>query len=243
MMSGVAQRSTPEAIGRAAVDDLASALRQHRLTVQLLASPSDRTHDLEVTGPTGEPLATVTVKGAAVVTPERAAALGHFTGSGPFDVGVVVADQISAEAKRRLRRAGWGFYDRRGDLALRTPRLVVEASLPRARKVPTRGGSPLGTRAGLTLACALLLDPTTPVVLRDVARRSGLDPGDMSSRRPRPALEVPVAWRWDPARTRAVLGGVGALASRPCAGCRPPAHRGRRARRFSGRARRGGRQW
>ncbi len=27
---------------------------------------------------------------------------------------------------------------------------------------------------------ALLLDPTTPVVLRDVARRSGLDPGDMS---------------------------------------------------------------
>ncbi len=117
------------------------------------------------------------IKAVSILTPAHARGLGPV----PLDaVGVVVADNISSAAREALTEQGWGYLDRRGHLALRAPGLVVDADIP-SQSAPTSGRrDPFDAGATITLACALLLSPTEPPSLRDVARRSGYNVSSIS---------------------------------------------------------------
>ena len=83
---------------------------------------------------------------------------------------VLVADRITAEARDRLAEAGWGWFDRRGHLRLRSPGLLVDTNVPvtsRERKVPEE---PIRGRAGIAIAYQLLAQPEEGVS----TTRSGL---------------------------------------------------------------------
>ncbi len=82
---------------------------------------------------------------------------------------VVVADRISRPGRDELRRAGWGWLDRRGHLRLWAPGVRIEAPLPNPdRRVHSRSNNPW-TTVGLELALASLIHPTEPVTARRFA--------------------------------------------------------------------------
>jgi DNA-binding transcriptional ArsR family regulator len=83
---------------------------------------------------------------------------------------VLVADRITAHARDRLAEAGWGWFDRRGHLRLRSPGLLVDTNVSlttRERKAPEE---PIRGRAGIAIAYRLLSHPDEPVS----TTRSGL---------------------------------------------------------------------
>ena len=90
---------------------------------------------------------------------------------------LVVADRLSDPGRDELRRAGWGWLDRRGHVRVWTPGIRVESPLPEplgGRR--SRGGNPW-TGVGLEVALAALIDPTEPVTARRVAPRVGRSVG------------------------------------------------------------------
>ena len=117
-------------------------------------SPSDQGYDLVARADGHE--VKVDVKAFSVLSPDRAARLDpHLDGD---SAGVVVADQISAEARRVLADRGWGYFDRRGRLAMRAPGLMLDVPIePVAHLSNEPPPSPLAGRGGMSLACALLL--------------------------------------------------------------------------------------
>jgi hypothetical protein len=109
---------------------------------------------------------------------------------------LLVANQISTEAKDYLdhrNHAGatqwWSWLDRRGELQLNNPRASGVVHFERSatnRRPSTSGGwraatpqtnGPIRGRAGISLAAALLLDPTHPPSIRAVARRAEMSHG------------------------------------------------------------------
>ena len=94
---------------------------------------------------------------------------------------IVVADRIAADAKRSLREAGVNFFDRRGELRIVSPPLIVdtlvESSLPMAGG---RSGS-LDSQVAKEVAIACLLTPDQPHGVRQIARYIGRAPSAVSS--------------------------------------------------------------
>ena len=87
----------------------------------------------------------------------------------PDSRAIVVADRISEPGRAVLRRAGWGWLDRRGHLRIWAPGLRIEMPVP----VPgaDRGqheGNPW-TEVGLETVLAVLVDPERPVTARRIA--------------------------------------------------------------------------
>lgn len=90
---------------------------------------------------------------------------------------VVVADRISEPGRDVLRRAGWGWLDRRGHLRLWTNGVRVDVPVPGlADHTEQRGGNPW-TTVGLEVAVAALLEPDRVVTTRHVARTIGRSVG------------------------------------------------------------------
>ncbi len=95
---------------------------------------------------------------------------------------MVVADRISEPGRAVLRRAGWGWLDRRGHLRLWTVGLRIESpfgtgpSAVAGHREVNGGGNPW-TPVGLEVALAALLDPGEPVTARRIAGRTGRSPG------------------------------------------------------------------
>lgn len=90
---------------------------------------------------------------------------------------VVVADRISEPGRDELRRAGWGWLDRRGHLRIWTPGVRIESPV-------TQGSGPRRPRienpwttVGLEIALAALIEPREPVTARRVAPRIGRSVG------------------------------------------------------------------
>ena len=82
---------------------------------------------------------------------------------------MVVADRISEPGRDVLRRAGWGWLDRRGHLRIWTHGVRIEAPIPGVADEPAdRGGNPW-TTVGLEVAVAALLQPDRVVSTRHVA--------------------------------------------------------------------------
>lgn len=90
---------------------------------------------------------------------------------------MVVADRISDPGRDVLRRAGWGWLDRRGHLRVWTNGVRVEAPVPGLGDDPDqRGGNPW-TTVGLEVAVAALLEPRRVVAARHVAAVIGRSVG------------------------------------------------------------------
>jgi hypothetical protein len=142
------------------------------------SAPTERSYDL-VAQVDGRDVK-VLVRSFSVLTPDRAARLEPHVEAGT--AGVVVADQISAEARKVLSDLGWGYFDRRGRLAMRAPGLMIDVPVePVARPADQPRSSPLAGRGGMSLACALLLRPDDPPSLREVARRAGFSAPTISA--------------------------------------------------------------
>lgn len=91
---------------------------------------------------------------------------------------MVVADRISEAGRDLLRRAGWGWLDRRGHLRVWAPGLRIEAPVPDLDGAGHRPGpTNAWTTVGLEIALAALLTPTEPVTARRIAATIGRSAG------------------------------------------------------------------
>ena len=103
--------------------------------------------------------------------------LSRLVGEAPASLpAMVVADRISEPGRDVLRRAGWGWLDRRGHIRVWSVGLRVESPLPgndgQGRNQSPGLGNPW-TAVGLEVALASLLDPEQPVRTRNTARLIG----------------------------------------------------------------------
>ena len=97
--------------------------------------------------------------------------------------GVVVATAVPGATKAILRANGWGWFDRRGELDVRVPGLIVHATdvggstddEDRTPRDPIRG------RAGISAAACLLLEPNAAPGVRAIARASEIAPSSAST--------------------------------------------------------------
>jgi hypothetical protein len=90
---------------------------------------------------------------------------------------LLVADRISEPGRAELRRAGWGWLDRRGHVRLWTPGVRIESPV-RDERAPREGrGTNPWTTVGLEVALAALLAPQEQVTARRVARTIGRSVG------------------------------------------------------------------
>ena len=90
---------------------------------------------------------------------------------------VVVADRISEPGRDELRRAGWGWLDRRGHLRVWSPGVRIESPIgPGAGPGRSRVADPW-TTVGLEVALAALIEPGERVTARRVAPRIGRSVG------------------------------------------------------------------
>ena len=90
---------------------------------------------------------------------------------------LVVADRISEPGREQLRRAGWGWLDRRGHLRLWTSGVRIEAPVPGYDDTAERGHGNPWTTVGLEVALATLVDPEQEVSPRGLASRIGRSAG------------------------------------------------------------------
>jgi len=99
-------------------------------------------------------------------------------------VGVVVAAAVPEPTKTILREHGWGWLDRRGELDLRGPGLVVHTTdiSPSTASTPSSPRDPIQGRAGITTAaCLLMADHDHIPGVREIARRGDLAPSTVST--------------------------------------------------------------
>jgi len=94
---------------------------------------------------------------------------------------LVVADRIAADAKAAFRRAGLNFYDRRGELRLVEPPLIIDTVVPSARAVPAGSNGPLVSQVAKEVAIACLLTPDKPHGVREIARSVERAPSSVSA--------------------------------------------------------------
>ena len=91
---------------------------------------------------------------------------------------MVVADRISDAGRDVLRRAGWGWLDRRGHVRVWASGLRVESPLhPSAATAGRSRPANAWTTVGLEIALAVLCDPTEPVTARRIAAIIGRSVG------------------------------------------------------------------
>lgn len=153
---------------------VASFLRAVRsLGLQVTEAPQNEHGDLLVTvdGTT----IPVMINAAAVVTPEMVHRLIAKSPRRTDVISAVVGDLITKPAKDVLREAGWGWFDRRGHIALRAKGVHIDVDVPADdRYVAALPPKPISGVAGTSWAAALLIAPDDPPSMRSVARRVSL---------------------------------------------------------------------
>lgn len=160
-------RRTNVVIGQDAVDDLAEVLGRIGIVTDVLSreQPAGGTRIDAVVEVAGQQF-DVEVK--SVVTAAHGALLAGI--ARPDVPLIVVADRIAADAKVSLREAGVNYFDRRGELRVVAPPLIihtdVETTLPMAG-IPS--GS-LDSQVAKEVAIACLLTPDRPHGVRQIAR-------------------------------------------------------------------------
>jgi hypothetical protein len=92
---------------------------------------------------------------------------------------VLVADRIPEAARVELASHGWGWLDLRGHLHLAGQGLFVDVDVPPLTGRNERTEAFSG-RAGLEVACSLLLDPAVRRGVRDLARDLARSPSTVS---------------------------------------------------------------
>lgn len=95
-------------------------------------------------------------------------------------VRMLVADRVTAGARRQLLEAGDGYLDLRGHLGIKAPGLVVSADVPALGKAKA-SSNPLAGQAGLEVATSLLMNPQTGASVRSLARDLDRSPSTVST--------------------------------------------------------------
>ena len=169
-------RTTRHDQDAAAIDDLDAALRE-------LGVPFERSSDADLVIRPGRRAVPVTLHSMAVASASSVAAPIADATARTFHV--LVADRISRDARALLDAAGWGWLDRRGELALRIgdDYLVRSHVAPRFSPGRDRARLPIRSRAGVTYLAAALERPDETPVLRAIGRRAGLSHVALSNAR------------------------------------------------------------
>ena len=120
---------------------------------------------------------TVVPRAETIVSTQRAAVMISGLPSPSAEPNnVVVADEISRGARQLLTDAGIGWFDRRGNIRIWSPPLMIDTAVPAqpraARTVHSTDA--IKGRGGLAFAVELLLAPQDAPTLTAIARRSGL---------------------------------------------------------------------
>jgi hypothetical protein len=160
----------------AAIDDLEAALRELRV-------PFDRSSDRGLAVRVGKRRVPVELHSMAVASASSVGAL--IADATVKSLQFLVADRISRDARALLDAAGWGWLDRRGELALRVGDNYLIRSRVATLRSPAseRALGPIRSRAGIAYLAAALERPDETPVLRAVARRAGLSHVALSNAR------------------------------------------------------------
>ena len=105
--------------------------------------------------------------------------------TGSDEPGLVVADLIDSAAAATLRQYGWSWWDRRGRLRLWLPQIGLRLDTP-TRSYVTGGDGPNPRRpvagaGGISLALALLVAPSKPPGICEIARDAAMAASTTSS--------------------------------------------------------------
>lgn len=93
---------------------------------------------------------------------------------------VVIADRVTAAARKQLADHGIGYFDLRGHLALRTEHIIIDTEIDRPRH-PQSKRKLFAGKAGLEVAVALLREPRGGASVRALARSIGRSPSTVSA--------------------------------------------------------------
>ena len=103
-----------------------------------------------------------------MVTAEHGKRLAGSTGRGaPL---IVVADRVAADAKRSLREAGVNYFDRRGELRIVVPPLIIHAVVESGLPIADAPGGSLDSQVAKEVAISCLLTPDQTHGVRQIAR-------------------------------------------------------------------------
>ena len=94
---------------------------------------------------------------------------------------LVVADRIAADAKRSLRAAGVNYFDRRGDLRIVAPPLIIDTVVESALPIAGDSGGSLDSQVAKEVAICCLLTPDQPHGVRQIARYIDRAPSAVSA--------------------------------------------------------------
>lgn len=167
---------------RLASDAFVSAVSETGAAVERLEA--DRGSDIVLRLPDGRFVA-VELKTASAPTPESVRRLSRRRPQAN-QIRVLVADRLFEPARRAADAAGWSWLDLRGHLRLVAPGLFVDTDVEPIRRVgSTSAKDAVAGRSGISLALALLMQPTDPPGVREIARWSGLSASAISQARQR----------------------------------------------------------
>ena len=171
-------RRTAAALEEDAVAALTEALARLGVTANVLTKES----------PSHEALADAVVEVAgqrfdvevkSVVTAEHGERLA--TSAGRRAPLLVVADRIAADAKRSLQEAGVNYFDRRGELRIVVPPLIVHTVVESTLPIAGAPGGSLDSQVAKDVAISCLLTPDQPHGVRQIARYIDRAPSAVSS--------------------------------------------------------------
>lgn len=164
---------TSEEIHDAAIDAAVHALSDARIDARL--DGSMLRYDLD--GNRG----TLRVLALAYVTAERARELVAVDDTG--DRVLLVADKITADARRVLTDASWSWLDLRGRLHVHAPgvRVDLDVQVGSERPIRTSSSTPIAGRSGLTVAYWLCEHPGSALSPTGSAPTLGMAPSTIST--------------------------------------------------------------
>ena len=94
---------------------------------------------------------------------------------------LVVADRIAADAKRSLREAGVNYLDRRGELRIVAPPLIIDTVVESRLPIAGGSGGSLDSQVAKEVAICCLLTPNQPHGVRQIARYIDRAPSAVSN--------------------------------------------------------------
>ena len=94
---------------------------------------------------------------------------------------LVVADRIAADAKRSLREAGVNYLDRRGELRIVAPPLIIDTVVESRLRIAGGSGGSLDSQVAKEVAICCLLTPHQPHGVRQIARYIDRAPSAVSN--------------------------------------------------------------
>jgi hypothetical protein len=83
--------------------------------------------------------------------------------------GIVVADRIAGDAKAAMRKFGLNYFDRRGELRIVAPPLIIDTIVPGVARSGGVPAGPLTSQVAKEVAIASLLTPDRPHGVREMA--------------------------------------------------------------------------